>query len=369
MVSQVTNLQGYKPQFLGVLAIAGALSILGFFISRDAFWVAYLHAYSLWLGLGLGCLGLGLLHNLVGGRWGEPFRNVFVAGSKTMPILGLLFIPIFLGGKTLYLWMRPEAAHDPILLTKASYLNPSFFAARAVFYFVLWFLISRVIPKRNAGTSGFGMLLLITTVSFAAFDWLMSTEPHWFSSIYGAIYVACGLISTLSFLILLSYKSANEDLLHDLGKLLLMAVMLWAYFSFSQYLIIWSGKLPEELSWYQHRRHGGWKEMGFLMILAHFFIPFFLLLSRKLKRSGHLLVKVAFYLILMRFVEAWWQIGPVFNSKSFHVHWLNFTLPLALGALWLLAFCFFYPSGEKITIKPIVRTPNSRKDHGPKDQH
>jgi hypothetical protein len=217
--------------------------------------------------------------------------------------------------------------------------------------------------------SGLGMVLFILAVSFAAFDWLMSLEPHWFSSIYGAIFLIDCLVTSLAFLILLRRflnpdYDKEPDHLHDMGKLLLMSVMIWAYFNFSQYLIIWSGKLAEELSWYQHRMNGGWRWVGLIVILFHFAVPFLLLLSRDLKRKSSTLGMVALGLLVMRCVDLWWMVTPAFSPGVLSFHWVYFVPFFAVGGVWLATFFHFLQ--QEIAKAPEVI--KSEGAHGPQDK-
>jgi hypothetical protein len=195
--------------------------------------------------------------------------------------------------------------------------------------------------------SGPGLVLLGLTITFASVDWVMSLEPHWFSTMYGLIFVVGDVLATLSFAIcVISYLSDREPLAgflkvshyHDLGNLMLAFVMLWAYLSFSQYLIIWSGNLPEETPWYIHRTGHGWSAIAIVLILFHFALPFVLLLSRNTKRAAATLVKVAGFVLLMRLVDLFWQVAPAFYEEQLTIHWLDIAAPVAIGGIWLWFF-------------------------------
>jgi hypothetical protein len=185
------------------------------------------------------------------------------------------------------------------------------------------------------------------TITFASFDWLMSIEPHWYSTIYGVLIMGGQGLSAMAFLIVvLVWLSRRPPLdrivvkahFHDLGNLTLAFVMLWAYFSFSQYLIIWAGNLPQEISWYVNRLQTGWRFIGVALVLFHFIVPFVLLLSRTMKREGHLIVRVAIAILLSRLLDLFWLIAPEFHTQGITVSWLDIVLPLALGAIWLGCF-------------------------------
>jgi hypothetical protein len=277
----------------------------------------------------------------------------------------LLFLPIALGMGHLYEWTHPDVvAGDEILQHKQAYLNTPFFLVRAAIYFLLWNAVSYFLnawsleqdqtanprlARRMQKLSGGGLLVYGLCITFASFDWLMSLEPHWFSTIYGVLILGGQGLAAMAFLIIvLVWLSRRPPLdrivvpahFHDLGNLLLAFVMLWAYFSFSQFLIIWSGNLPHEIAWYMHRLHTGWRIIGLILILFHFVAPFVVLLSRQMKRQPELLVKVAAGILIVRLVDLFWLIAPEFHHDGVHVSWLDVVLPLTIGALW--AGCFIY---------------------------
>src|SRR5215510_373707 len=278
--------------------VAGLVSLLGLFLNPTQFLQSYLMAYMWCLGATLGCLALGMIHQLSGGEWGVLIRRPTGAASRVIPVMTVLFIPIALGVFRLYHWADAEAvAHDEILQHKQLYLNVPFFLVRAAIYFAVWnalvfFLnkwsldqdtnpdprIARRMQKLSAG----GLVAYGLTITFAAFDWLMSLEPHWFSTIYGVLIMGGQGLSALAFLIValvwLSMRPPLDRIVvashfHDLGNLLLAFVMLWAYFSFSQYLIIWSGNLPTEIAWYLHRLQAGLRRVGTSVIHFDFAVP------------------------------------------------------------------------------------------------
>jgi hypothetical protein len=238
------------------------------------------------------------------------------------------------------------------------------FQLRAVIYFVIWLLLmfifnslskqqdanreDRALRLRFKMLAGPGIILYVFVMSFAAIDWVMSLSPHWASTIYGFLFVAGQLISSMSFMIavvvLLARTGPFDSVLqkrhlHDLGKLLLAFVMLWAYFDFSQLLIIWSGNQPEEISFYRTRLYGGWGVVAVIVLVFHFFVPFFLLLSQDVKRNSKVLPRIAVWLIFMRLVDLFWMTRPEFTSRAMPT-WLDVVLPLALGGLWLGFFAF-----------------------------
>jgi hypothetical protein len=344
-------------------AIGAAVSLLGAFFDLRQFLQSYLMAYMFCLGVTLGCLALGMIHQLSGGAWGVLIRRPIGAATRTLPVMTLLFLPIALGMSRLYVWTHADVvAHDEILQHKHLYLNTPFFLVRAAIYFLVWnalaFFLNRwslrqdetadeTLARRMQMLSGGGLLAYGITITFASFDWLMSLEPHWFSTIYGVLIMGGQGLSALAFLIVvlvwLSRRAPLDRIVvpahfHDLGNLMLAFVMLWAYFSFSQYLIIWSGNLPAEIAWYMHRLETGWRFVGVTLIVGHFAIPFVVLLSRQVKRHPDLILKVAIFVLAVRLIDLFWLIAPEFHQHGVAVSWLDVVLPLSLGAIWLGCF-------------------------------
>jgi len=358
--ARVTSLQ--RPALVvGVVGLG--LCAVGFSVSREQFFRAWLIAFIFWWGVSLGSLAWMMIHHLSGGQWGVVTRRVFEASSRTLPFMALAFLPIAFGLRELYPWARPDqVATDELLQHRAPYLNVSFFFVRALIYFALWsgmaYLISgwsrrqdtspddESLGLRMQRLSGGGLVLYGITLFFASVDWLMSLDPHWYSTIYGILMLGGqGLASmafTLTVMVVLSRteplsKVFRSNHLHDLGKLMLTFVMLWAYFQFSQFLIIWSGNLPEEIGFYLTRIEGAWVYLSALLILGHFALPFLLLLNRDLKRS-HAVVVVALFIIAMRFVDLFWLMGPRDRHTAPALSWINFVTPVALGGIWLTVF-------------------------------
>jgi hypothetical protein len=345
---------------------AGALvSLIGLFFEPRQFFQSYLMAFMLCLGVTLGCLALGMVHQLSGGAWGVLIRRPIGAASRVLPVMALMFLPIVFGMKQLYPWTDVDmVAHDEILRHKQLYLNTPFFLIRAAIYFLVWNGVSYLLntwsleqdrtanprlARRMQMLSGGGLVAYGLTITFASFDWLMSLEPHWFSTIYGVLIMGGQGLSALAFLIIalvwLSRRAPLDRVVvpehfHDLGNLMLAFVMLWAYFSFSQFLIIWSGNLPSEISWYLHRLQTGWRAVGLILIVFHFVAPFVVLLSRNVKRHPSLLVKVAVAVLVVRVIDLFWLISPEFHQHGVSISWLDVLLPLTLGSLWLA--CFIY---------------------------
>jgi hypothetical protein len=361
--SRLEGWERFERGSLMVGIVALALCLFGAFYSAQQFFQSYLLAYVFWLGIALGCLGIVMLHNLSGGGWGVVIRRVLESGMNTLPLMALLFVPLLFGLGQLYEWARPDAvAHDEILQHKTAYLNLPFFLIRAALYFALWvgaaLTMSRWSALHDANgdpgiitrlrvLSGPGLAIYVLTITFASIDWVMSLEAHWYSTIYGVHFLSGHALAALAFAILvggsLSQRGRFSEIVTpahwlDLGNLLLAFVMLWAYFAFSQWLIIWSGNLPEEAVWYTRRNSGGWEWVARLLIVFHFFLPFLLLLLRSTKRRAEFLAVVAGAIIVMRFIDIFWYMMPAFRPGDFSVHWMDIVAPVGIGGLWLTIF-------------------------------
>jgi hypothetical protein len=330
------------------------------------FFPSYLMGYMLVLGLALGSLGLLMLQHLTGGQWGIVIRRPLESATRTLPLLAILFLPIVFGMKYLYgAWLDPERVHEePLSGLQQRYLTSNGFYVRAAIYFAVWIGLmlifnswsrqqdvnqgDRALRRRFKMFAGPGLILYVFAMTFAAIDWVMSITPHWASTIYGFLFVAGQLISSMSLMIavvvLLSRTAPMEGLIqkrhfHALGKLLFAFVMLWAYFDFSQLLIIWSGNQPEEITFYRARLYGGWGTVAVIVLVFHFFVPFFLLLSSDLKRNARLLPKVAIWMIFMRLVDLFWMTRPEFTARAWPT-WIDVVVPLGLIGLWVGFFAF-----------------------------
>jgi hypothetical protein len=378
-----------------LLLVAGAF-LPAFDGGVDQFFRSYLVGYMFWIGVTLGCLGLLMLQHLTGGAWGLSIRRVLEAGTRTLPLMLLLFLPIAIFGLPhLYEWMHINEVHDEhvkeILVAKQPYLNATFFLIRAAVYFAIWFALMFFLNKWSAEQdrtaerryarlmgrlSGPGIILFVFTTTFASVDWVMSLDAEWFSTIYGLLYVAGWTLSAFSLVIaVMVYLATRKPLegvvqaphFHDLGKLLLAFVMLWAYFSFSQFLIIWSGNIPEETKWYLARLRGGWGWIGIGIVLLHFALPFVMLLSRDLKRNARKLVAIAGLIFLMRFIDVYWLIVPEFNRGHLKIEWMSLVAPIAFGGLWIAFFIWH------LNLRPLLpfNDPNFEEtiEHGRRKGH
>ena len=360
-----------RALIVGVVALlAGAV---GAVMNVDQFFRSWLIGFLFCLSLSLGSLALLMLQHLSGGQWGMVARRVFEAGSRMLPVVAILAVPVIIGLPRIFAWAQPGADANPIIRDKTPYLNARFFIARAVIYFVFWSAlmwmlnkwsseqdsgqaVSKVDSIRFRTVSAPGLLFLVITVTFASVDWVMSLEPEWFSTIFGLLTVAgyglTGLAFTIIVLAAIDKDHPAGTLLtprhfHDLGKLMLAFVMLWAYLSFSQFLIIWSGNLPEEIPWYIARIRGSWGFIAITLVLGHFFIPFGMLLSAGLKKRSGMLAKVAAWVLVMRLIDLIWYVAPSFRHMTpegagghggVPMHWMDVAIPVGLTALWVFLF-------------------------------
>jgi hypothetical protein len=359
------DIRSWRTRALIIGIVATLACAAGFIASPFQFYESYLWSYVYYVGLTIGSLAWLMLQYLTGGAWGVVIRRPCEAAVRTIPLVALMFIPVLIGIPNLYQWSHPQAmAADALLRHKQPYLNVPFFVGRTVLYFAGWYLIAWLLnrwsdqedregtlaPHRKmAMISGPGLVFWGFSITFMAVDWVLSIDPHWFSTMFGMLFMAGQGLSSMAFLItlmvMLSYRAPMASVLtprhlHDLGKLLLALVMVWAYFSFSQFLIIWAGNLPEEIPWYLERLRGGWEFIGLILIFGHFALPFALLLSRDLKRNFKLLAGIAIYILIIRYVDLYWLVAPDFRKGALGVSWMDFAAPIALGGFWLAYFLF-----------------------------
>ena len=357
------------PLLIGVIALA--LSELGYFTDHKQFYHSYLTSYVFWLSIGWGGLFFTMIHHLTGAVWSVVIRRISETLMMTIPWMALLFLPLLPGLHDLYHWTHhTEVAHDIILQKKAAYLNVPFFLIRTAGFFLVWIVLSNLLYKRslkqdNDGAkvgsflrmSAPGMILFGFTVTFAAFDWLMSLNPHWYSTIYGVYIFAGGVMSMFAAIaIIVTYLQSRGILVgtvtkihfHDIGKLLFAFMIFWAYMAFSQYFLIWYANIPEETVWFLARWKGSWKFFSLLIVFGHFVLPFFALLSQAVKKSPFKLSIIAGWLLLMHWVDLYWNVVPTLHPDSAHVSWMDLTTMIGLGGIFIWLFW------RKLITSPIV---------------
>jgi hypothetical protein len=350
--------------FVGLVFLV--LTVSGyFFAGPQQFLRSYLVGMFFWFGMGMGCLVWLMIHFVSGGAWGMMIRRILEAGTRTLYVMWLCFLPLIILAPKLYVWADPAHANDKIVQLKHLYLNYPFFIVRWLIYGVVWLGLTFLLNKWSRledetkswkyssaleKLSGPGIVAYFFTMTFCGVDYLMSLDVTWASTIYGFLVAAGQALSAMSLavavLILLGkYAPMDHAItskhLHDLGKLMLALVMFWAYLSFSQYLIIYSANLPQEISWYVRRLNGGWQWVGLTLLLFHFALPFALLLSQTLKKNPKTIASIAIFIICIRVVDVFWLVEPNFvdvNHPVFTISWLDFTAPIGFGGLWLAMF-------------------------------
>jgi len=351
---------------LVVGGIALLMALFGYMKSPADFYHSYIFSYMLILGLTVGSLGLLMLQHLTGGIWGMVIRRPLEAASRNLVLVGILFIPILMGMKYLYSgndsetgWLNaPKEGEHALTSWQQGYLTQGGFVTRALIYFAIWLVLMVVfnnwskqqdqsngegLKQRMKALAAPGVILYILAMTFAAIDWVMSLSPRWASTIYGFLFVAGQAIAAMGLMIAVIVLLAGSEPfngvikkrhLHDLAKLLFAFNMLWAYFAFSQLLIIWSGNQPEEITFYRSRLNGQWGVLAVIVLLFSFAIPFLLLLSRDVKRTASVVSKIAVWMVFMRLVDLYWMTRPEFTSRAVPT-WLDIVVPVALIGLWL----------------------------------
>ena len=358
---------GRTALVVGVVALA--VSILAGLARPDQFFRSYLLAFVFWSGLSLGSLAVLMLQYLTGGAWGIAIRRILEAGTRVLPLIVVAFLPIVFGMHRLYEWTHADVvANDRVLQEKALYLNVPFFLVRAAISFAAWLLIAyflnkwsreqdasddhRVIDRKLQLVSGGGLVVYALTVTFMSIDWVMSLEPLWYSTIYGALFATGQALSGMAFAIAaLVWLAPREEFsavitrkhLRDLGNLMLAFILLWAYMAFAQFLLIWSGNLPEETIWYMRRLQGGWEFFPVLLILLHFVLPFLMLLSRDVKHNPRELATVAALILGIHLVDLYWVVVPgalprLEGDPPLQLHWMDPAAVVGLGGIWLVFF-------------------------------
>jgi hypothetical protein len=382
MTARVKNTEFAAPEIvntlhqrsLGIGLLFGVASLIAAILpaTREQFYHSYLLGFMLWLGIALGSMAFLMIQHLTGGKWGMVIRRQLEAAMKTLPLMAVLFIPIIVGMPHLYSgtpnlndgWLKPDPADKHLVAMSQGYLTAHGYIVRAIVYFAIWlavaFFLSRWSDEQDAPPvqnlsprfrkiAAPGLILYAFTISFAVIDWVMSLDPHWISTIYGFIFIVGECLSAMCLMVVMesilaryqptaSLLKAKE--VHDHGKLMLTFVMLWAYFSFSQLLIIWAGNLPSEITFFTRRLNDGWQRIGLALVLFHFAIPFLFLLSRGFKRNPRKLVWLACWLIFMRFVDLYWYIEANFHKGLYFspLALLDLVVPIAIGGFWLALF-------------------------------
>lgn len=364
----------FRTLALGIGGIALIIWAVGAYFNTEQALRSWLLGFIFWGGIGIGSLGVLMLQYLTGGAWGVVIRRTVEAGSRTLPVIVLMFIPLAIGVYThsIYEWTHLPPT-DHAIEARGIYLLPWFWIVRSVIYFAIWGVMvyllnkwsaeqdrtttvegSRLVLEKASRFSGPTMVIYALIVTFAVVDWMMTLDPHWFSTMWGLLFVAGWALSCFCFVVaLLAYLSDKAPMdgilgkrhFHDLGKLMLALTMVWAYFNFSQFLIIWSGNIPEETGWFITRMKNGWGYVGVALIVFHFAFPFLVLLQQDFKRKARWLASLALFILVMRVVDMFYTIGPShrvatggLEQGAFYVSWMDFVAPIAVGGIWLWWF-------------------------------
>jgi hypothetical protein len=380
-----TNLPPYRGARTLMLgsAVAGVvglvLTFVGAAFSPQPALLAYLISYFFWLGLAVGALTLVMANHAAGARWNITIRRFGEAAGAAIPLFIVLFIPLLLGARHIWFWVDPHDLSREVmekLQGKRAYLNMGFFTVRAFVYlalFSVFALLLRSLSIRQDETgeasltasmrtySPVGLVLFVLAFTFASFDWLMSLQPTWYSTIFGLYVYAGSFVGSLALLCLVvtGVRSSahplaaaiSVDQQHNLGKLLLAFVAFWAYMAFSQYMLIWAGNLPEELIWIDRRSHGVWRPVGILILLGHFLVPFFLLLSRDLKRSPPALAAVSAWMVVIHYIDLYWVVMPAADIDRLGLHWTHLTSFVGVGGVSVAAALWLFRAAPPVPVR------------------
>jgi hypothetical protein len=362
---------GSSRTWLAFIGLGIALLVAsGVGLAADAaqFYFSYLVGWSFCLSLAIGSLFFLLIQHLTKAHWSVVVRRLAEATVWSFPLLLVLGAPILFGMHDLYHWTHESlyvegtAGYDEILAGKRSYLNTPFWLGRMAFYFVVWTLLAYklytlsvkhdVDPQPDTAArlrtvSAWGLPLTGVTTAFASYDVLMSTDPHWFSTMFGVYYFAGGFLGLFCLLVVLAaslqrggmLRVVNAEHYHDLGKFTFGMTVFWAYIAFSQYMLIWYAGIPEETIWYQHRMEAGWEWHSAALLALHFVVPFLVLLPRASKRILPILSIMAVWQLVMHLFDLHWVVMPVLHPEG-GFHWLDLTAPLGLFSLVLGAILY-----------------------------
>jgi hypothetical protein len=345
---------------VGVIGLL-ATALLGMRAPRETLF-AYLIAFIYWLGLSIGAMTLVLSNHIAGARWNVSVRRLGETLGSVVPLFALLFLPLLLGARYVWFWVAPDPSLSEEMLRmldhKAPYLNLTSFTIRAAVYFIIWTTYALrlrwlsvqqdasgdpELTRKMRSISPLGLLLFMLSMTFAAFDWLMSLQPTWYSTIFGLYIYAGAFVASMALvcLIVTGLRAAQTpwgklltvDQQHNLGKYLFAFIAFWAYMAFSQYMLIWAGNLPEELIWIVNRSKGVWRPIGQFILVGHFLIPFFLLLSRDLKRSPQRLAAVAVWVLAVHYVDLYWVVMPAIDPNAIGFSLAHVTAFIGVGGL------------------------------------
>jgi hypothetical protein len=364
VLTQTENWRPSLDRFQRVALIVGVAGVVlsgaGALLGTAQFFHSWIFAFFFWMTLTIGATIVLMIQHLTSGVWGLMLRRMLESAMMTMPLMAGVFLVLLAGMGDLWPWTHPEeVASNEVLLAKAPYLNTPFFIVRAVIYFAIFILVGfllnrwstdqdsngdQKIADRMRTLSGPGIPIVVLVWTLAATDWGMSLEPEWFSSMYPVTFIIEGLLAVMAWgIIALTIMRSRKmlpynvpiDRLHDLGKFMFAFTVVWTYINFSQFLIIWSGNIPEETPWYYHRLNGGWQVPAMMLMIGHFFLPFFALISRHAKRNYRVVSTVAGWIVFIQIVFVFWTVMPAFHPESFHISLIDLFALVGVGGLWM----------------------------------
>lgn len=359
----VVNKAARLALIVGIVGIAASLAGWATMEDKRQFYFSWLTGFAWILTISLGALFFILIHHITRASWSAGLRRAAENLAANLPFMVLFFIPVLIGMHDLFHWTHTDVvAKDPILQAKKGYLNDTFFLVRAAFYFTVWTVMALWFRKQSLkqdesgdatltfkmrSRAPLGILFFAITITFAAFDWLMSLDPHWFSTMFGVQVFAGGWVAFFAAISIIGLwmskpgrfeNTLTVGNLHDCGKLMFGFTVFWAYVSFSQYYLIWYANIPEETAWFYLRTHNGWENVGRLIIFGHFMVPFWVILSRHMKRNRTVLGLVAGWMLLMHFVDLYFIVMPTMHHHGLHPHWLDLTCALGMGGISAFLF-------------------------------
>ncbi|MFO7446608.1 MAG: quinol:cytochrome C oxidoreductase [Ignavibacteriaceae bacterium] len=372
------DLPGGIMKIGSILLAAGLLlGIIAFVTNPERSTYGYLVTFMFIISIGIGSLFLVALEYIVNADWSVPFRRIMEFLASVVPFLLILAIPLLLNMHSLFHWSHPEVvANDEVLKGKAPYLNTTFFVLRVIGIFIIWSLFYFVftknsrkqdttddqgLTKKNTTISGIFMPVFAITLTMTAIDWMMSLEPHWFSTIFGVYYFAGSVLSALAAITLIAiflnkkgflHSGIHNDHYYSLGTLMFAFTTFWGYIAFSQYMLIWYADLPEETFWFMHRWEGVWVYISILLIVTHFIVPFGALLSYQAKTNTNRLKFMTIWILAAHYLDLYWLIMPNISSAGhgFAFSWTDFVFPIfAVGLLMVL----FDMNAKKWNLVPI----------------
>ncbi len=367
--------QNLKLPLFAVGIVALLASVVGYFLDHEQFFFSYLTSFSFFSSIALTALFFVMLQHLTRSHWSVVLRRIPESISANLWMWALFIIPVFFGMHSLYHWTHADAiASDPVLQGKQPYLNTTFFIIRQFIYFGIWSFLgwrmyNKSVEMDKTGdwglqtllrrTSGPGIFIFVITLAFASFDWLMSLDPHWYSTMFGVYFFAMGFQGMFATLILLVVFLWSRDILkntiqkshlYDLGVQLFGFTIFYAYIAFSQFLLIYYANIPEETVWYLERLNGGYEYLAYFYLFGRFVIPFVVLLPKSTKMKPAVVSSMAGLILVSHLVELYWIVMPVLNHHGFHLSWMTLTCFIGLGCIF---FGLFFHTFSKQQMIPV----------------